>query len=330
MTQTIPSTMTAAAHHRYGAPDVLRPEQRPVPRPRPGEVLVHVAAVAASAADAALRSARPFAARLAAGLLRPRNPVLGSEVAGVVVALGPGVSTPEVGARVVGATGARMGGYAEYVCLPAAGVARVPDGVELADAVGVTEGGLTALPFLRDQARVVAGQRVLVNGASGCVGTAAVQLAAHLGAEVVGVCSARNADLVRSLGATDVVDYRAADFTAARAAYDVVFDTVATSSFRRCRGALKPGGVYLTTAPSPVAAVQSLLTRSTARKHVRLAFTGLRPQAEKAADMALLLGLAEHGVIRPVVERRYPLAEAAEAHRLVDSGRKRGSVLLIP
>ena len=233
------------------------------------------------------------------------------------------------GERVVGATGARMGGYAEYVRLEAVGIARVPDGLTLPDAVGVTEGGLTALPFLRDQARLVPGQRVLVNGASGCVGAAAVQLAADLGAEVVGVCSAGSAELVRSLGAAAVIDYTAEDFTAARGAYDVVFDTVASSSFRRCRGALRPGGVYLTTAPSPVAAVQSLLTRG-ARRRVRLAFTGLRPQADKAADMTVLFGLVVEGRIRAVADRTYPLVDAAEAHRLVDSRHKRGTVVLVP
>ncbi|WP_155859363.1 NAD(P)-dependent alcohol dehydrogenase [Cellulomonas sp. KRMCY2] len=328
-TEPLPRTMTASVHRRYGPPEVLHPEQVPVPAPRPGEVLVRVGAVAASAADAALRAARPAIARLAGGLLHPRNPILGSEVAGVVVALGEGVTAVAVGERVVGATGARMGGYAECVCLRAVGIARVPDGLTLPDAVGVTEGGLTALPFLRDQARLLPGQRVLINGASGCVGAAAVQLAADLGAEVVGVCSGRSAELVRSLGATEVIDYTAEDFTAARGAYDVVFDTVATSSFRRCRRALRPGGVYLTTAPSPVAAVQSLLTRG-ARRRVRLAFTGLRPQADKAADMTVLIGLAVEGRIRPVVDRTYPLADAAEAHRLVDSRHKRGTVVLVP
>lgn len=322
--------MLAATHRRYGPPEVLRTEQVPVPRPRPGEVLVRVGAVAATAADAALRGAHPLAARLAGGLRRPRNPILGSELAGVVVGRGTAVTDVGLGERVVGATGARMGGYAQYACVPAAGLARVPDGMELPDAVGVTEGGLTALPFLRDQARVRANQVVCVNGASGAVGTAAVQLAAHLGAEVVAVCSASNADLVRSLGAARVLDYAADDLTAQVAVFDVVFDTVATSSFRRCRQALVPTGVYLTTAPSPVAAVQTLLTRRTRRRRVRLAFTGLRPQADKAADMAYLLQLAVEGAIRPVVDRSYPLAQAAQAHRYIDTRRKRGVVVLIP
>jgi NADPH:quinone reductase-like Zn-dependent oxidoreductase len=327
--ETLPRTMTAGVHRSYGPPDVLHPEQIPVPTLRPGEVLVRVGAVAASAADAGLRAADPAIARLAGGLFRRRNPILGSEVAGVVVGLGEGVTGMEVGERVAGATGARMGGYAEYVRLQAVGIARVPEGLTLPDAVGVTEGGLTALPFLRDQAHLMAGQRILVNGASGCVGAAAVQLAAHLGAEVVGVCSGVNAELVRSLGAAEVIDYTVDDFASARDAYDVVFDTVATSSFRRCRRALRPGGVYLTTAPSPVAAVQSLLTRRATRR-VRLAFTGLRPQADKAADMTTLLALAAEGRIRPVVDRTFPLADAAEAHRLIDSRHKRGTVVLIP
>jgi NADPH:quinone reductase-like Zn-dependent oxidoreductase len=324
----LPATMRAVAFHRYGPPEVLGVETTPVPVPRSGEVLLRVGAVAVSAADAALRAADPFAARLAVGLLRPRTHVLGSEVAGTVVAVGPVVSGVAVGDRVIGATGARMGAHADYVCVPAAGTARVPDSMDLGDAVGVTEGGLTALPFLRDHGRVRPGQRVLVNGASGGVGTAAVQLAVHLGATVVGVCRGANADLVRSLGATEVVDRTAADFTAARGAYDVVFDTVGTSSYRRCRRCLRPGGVYLTTAPSPVAMAQSVWVPGSRR--VRVAFTGLRPQADKAADMTILLALAVEGSIRPVIDRRYTLEDAVEAHRYVDTKAKRGTVILVP
>jgi NADPH:quinone reductase-like Zn-dependent oxidoreductase len=205
-----------------------------------------------------------------------------------------------------------------------------PAGITPGDAVAIVEGGLTALPFLRDHARVRPGQHVLVNGASGCVGTAAVQLAKHRGATVTGVCSAGNAALVASLGADEVIDYRATDFTRARDAYDVVFDAVGLSSYRRCWAALKPGGVYLTTVPTLAAAARTVLPARPGRRRAVLALTGLRKAADKATDMAYLLGLAESGALRPVIDRTYRLAETPEAHRYVDTGRKRGVAVITP
>jgi NADPH:quinone reductase-like Zn-dependent oxidoreductase len=322
-------TMRAVVYRRYGPPDVLAAEQVPPPAPRDGEVLVRVRAVAVTAADAALRAGVPFAARLAAGVRRPRSAVLGSEVAGEVAAIGPGVTGWRVGDRVAGAAGAAMGGYAELVRLAAAGLAPVPDSLSLTDAVAVTEGGLAALPFLRDHAKVGPGDRVLVNGASGAVGSAAVQLARHLGARVTGVCSAANAELVRSLGADEVIDYRAADFTAARDAYDVVLDAVGTRSFRECRAALRPGGVYLTTVPTAAILFQMVRTRWLGSRRAGIAFTGLRRPAEKARDLATILGLVEAGELRPVIDRICTLEQVPQAHRHVDTGRKRGAVVVV-
>jgi NADPH:quinone reductase-like Zn-dependent oxidoreductase len=323
------ATMRAVTFRRYGPPDVLRVERVPVPTPRAGWVLVRVEAVTVGAADCAMRAADPFVARFASGLRRPRQVVLGSELAGEVVAVGAGVTRPRVGDRVAGAAGIEMGGYAELACLPADGVAIVPDGITAADAVAITEGGLTALPFLRDHAKLRPGQRVLVNGASGGVGSSAVQLAKALGATVTGVCSGANVDLVRSLGADEVIDYERQDFTAARGSWDVVFDTVGKSSFRRARGALAPGGIYLTTVPTAAIMTQLVTTRWRSRR-AGIAFTGLRQPRDKAKDVAHLLELAATGVIRAVIERRYPLEEAAEAHRYVDTGHKRGAVILTP
>jgi NADPH:quinone reductase-like Zn-dependent oxidoreductase len=229
---------------------------------------------------------------------------------------------------VAAATGVAMGGYGEYVRVPAAAAAPVPDAVDLADAAAIIEGGLTALPFLRDHAALRPGQRVLVNGASGAVGTAAVQLAAHLGAHVTGVCGSHNVDLVRSLGAEEVIDYSTADFTARPAEFDVVFDAVGKSSFRRARRVLRDGGVYLTTVPSLPILVHAPWTRLVGRHRAVLAFTGLRSTEDKARDCAELVALAATGRIRAVVDHRWPLAQAAEAHRHVDGGHKRGAVLL--
>jgi NADPH:quinone reductase-like Zn-dependent oxidoreductase len=321
------TTMNAVVHDRYGPPEVLRLADLPRLVPGEREVVIRNHAVTVTAADCAFRAADPFFARFATGLLRPRRPVLGGNVAGEVAAVGRGVTALRPGDRVVGVAGVDMGGYAEYTRLPAEAVVPIPEGIGCADAVAVVEGGLTALPFLRDHAAIGPGRRVLVNGASGAVGTSAVQLAKHFGATVAGVCSTANLELVRSLGADEVIDYTAADFTAERDAYDVVFDAVGKSSFGRCRRALRAGGAYLTTVPGLPVLLQAR-TRHAGGRRVGLAFTGLRPAADKARDMALLLGLAAAAGIMPVVDRTWPLARAADAHRHVDTGRKRGVVVL--
>jgi NADPH:quinone reductase-like Zn-dependent oxidoreductase len=322
------ATMNAVVHHRYGPPEVLELDRLPRPVPAAGEVVVRNYAVTVTSSDCAFRAANPFFARFATGVLRPRRPVLGVEMAGEVAAVGEGVTGLDLGDRVVGVAGVEMGGYAEYTRLPAEAVVAIPDTLSFADAVAVVEGGLTALPFLRDHAKLAAGQRVLVNGASGAVGTAAVQLAKHFGATVTGVCSTANLDLVRSLGADEVIDYTRTDFTRHREAYDVIFDAVGKSSFGRCRRALRPGGTYLTTVPSLPVMLQSLWTRRFGTRTAALAFTGLRPAVDKARDMEVLTALAVEKRIGPVIDRQWPLEKAAEAHRYVDQGRKRGAVVL--
>lgn len=330
MGTTRPTTMTAVVHDTYGPPEVLRTAEVPVPALRPGHVLVRVAAVAVSAADAAMRAADPPVARLAAGLRRPRNPTPGTELSGTVVEVAPDVTSVAVGARVVAATGVRAGGYAQYAAVDARSVAPVPDVVDLVEAAAVIEGGLTAWPFLRDHGRVTAGTRLLVLGAAGSVGASAVQLGAHLGAHVTGVCSTAHVDLVRSLGAAEVVDRTRVDVTAGPGEFDVVLDAVGASSFRGCRHLLSPHGVYLTTVPTLDALVRAPLTRVLRGRRGGIAFTGLRSDAAKVADMRHLLDLAAAGHLRPVVDRTLPLARAADAHRVVEQRHKTGSLLLEP
>ncbi len=327
----LPATMRAVTVRRYGPPEVLRVEELPVPRPGKGEVLLRVGALAVSRADAAMRAADPAIVRLVSGLRGPRQPVPSSELAGVVVAVGEGVTGLEPGVRVVGATGARAAAAAEYALAPAAGVVPVPDGLSDADAVALVEGGLTALPFLRDAGRLAPGQAVCVNGASGAVGVAAVQLAVALGGTVTAVCGPANAALVRALGAAEVVDRTRADVTALTGAFDVLFDAVGTLTYRRARGALTPGGVYLTTVPSASIAWHVLATSLPGvRRRARIAFTGLRSPEAKGADIRTLLRFAADGDLRPVVGRTFPMAEVVEAHRYVDSGLKRGTAVLFP
>ena len=321
--------MKAIVYHTYGSPDVLRLEEVATPTPRDNEVLIRVHAAAVTTTDCAARKGKPFLARLAFGPIRPKKPILGTEFAGEIAAVGRDVTRFSVGDQVFAASGTGFGAHAEYICVPEDGaLARKPANLTLEEAAAVCEGGLTALPFLRDSGKIQSGRRVLINGASGAVGTAAVQLAKHFGAEVTGVCGARNVDLVRSLGADEVIDYTTQDFTRIGQTYDVIFDAVGKSSFRRCRRSLKQGGRYLTTVPTLAILPQMAWTSKVGSKRAMITFTGLRPPGEKAKDLRFLAELVEAGELRPVIDRRYPLEQIAEAHGYVDTGHKRGSVVM--
>jgi NADPH:quinone reductase-like Zn-dependent oxidoreductase len=295
------------------------------PTPKAGELLVRVQATAATPPDVAFRSGKPFLVRFFSGLWRPRYSP-GTEVGGEVVAAGPGVTRFRPGDPIVGATGTSYGAYAEYVCLHEDGiVARRPANMTPGDAVHVTDGGLTALVFLRDHAKLRPGQSILINGASGSVGLYAVQLAKYYGADVTGVCSGANAQLVMSLGADRVIDYTQHDFTRDDQTYDVIFDAIGKSSFGQCRRALKPGGVYMTTVPSARILLDMVRTKVSGDRRALFAATGLSQRVE---NLIFLIQLYEAGAIRSVVDRCYPLAEIAAAHRYVETERKRGAVVI--
>lgn len=321
--------MKAIVFDRYGGPEVFRYAEVEKPVAGPGEVLVRNHVTVATPPDVAFRSAKPFIVRMFTGWFRPKTPIMGGSFAGVVEAVGPGVTRFAPGERVFGAPATEFGTYAEFVSALADGsVARTPDGTSDEDACALSEGFLTAMPFIRDEARLQPGQSILINGASGSVGTVAVQIARHIGAHVTAVCSTRNGELVRSLGADEVIDYTREDFTQRTGAWDVVFDAVGKSSFTRARGALKPGGVYMTTVPG-FGIVWHMLTQARPEgKRALLATTGLRPVADKRADLELMAEMAAAGVLRAVIDRRYPLSEMADAHRYVETGRKRGSVIV--
>ena len=320
--------MRVAANERYGPPEVVGIAERPAPEPGAGEMRIRVHAASIGAADSAGRSGTPWFARLAFGLRAPKQPVLGSDFAGVVDAVGPGVTRFAIGDRVFGATGADGGAHAELLIVAESGaIVSLPAAVDMTDAAAICDGGLTALPFLRDGAHLRPGARVLVNGASGSVGAAAVQLAKHLGAEVTAVCGPAHVELVRSLRADRVIDYTREDFTAARDAYDVIFDAVGKSTFRQCRHSLVAGGTYLTTVPSFAIMLQQLTSRAGSRRAV-IMFTGLRKDADKIPDLEELAALAASGAFRPVIDRVVPFDQIVEAHRRVDSGHKAGSLVV--
>lgn len=316
--------MLAAIVDRYGPPEALAIREVPTPEPGPEQVLVKIHATVVTPSDVAFRNGELWIARLFSGPFKPRLPILGDAFAGTVVGVGAGVIRFAVGDRVAGSTGPELAAHAQFAVVDQAGaMVKLPDNVEFGEAAGLCDGGLTALPFLRDQGQLGPGQHILVNGASGSIGTTAVQLARAMGAVVTGVTSTRNLELAHSIGADRVIDYTAEDFTATDAAYDVIFDTVGKSSFARCHHALKPDGIYLT--PMPV--VSPAMLRKSGRR-VRFAATGLRKPAEKARDLVLLVDWLATGKLRTVIEREYDLSEIAAAHAHVETGHKVGSVVV--
>jgi NADPH:quinone reductase-like Zn-dependent oxidoreductase len=320
--------MRAVVATRYGSPDVLRVGEVPKPTPGDDEILVRVRATVVGPPDSATREGRPFLVRLFSGLRRPAG-VPGDVFAGDVEAVGRNVAQFAPGDAVFGTAAPGSGAHAEYLCLPEdAAVAVLPSDLTYGEAAAVCDGGLTAMAFLTDHARLQSGESVLVNGASGSVGSAAVQLASASGATVTGVCSTANVELVRSLGAETVIDYTVTDFTTTGETYDVVFDAVGKRSFSACEDSLAPGGRYLTTVLSARTLVQTAWTRLFGDRRAIFAATGLASPSTKRAHLVELRSLVESGAFRPVVDRTYSFDDVADAHRYVDTGHKTGSVVV--
>lgn len=319
--------MKAYVYREYGGPDKVHLEDVPTPTPRRGEILVKVHATTVTAADwRALTLEMPpgFGAmgRLVFGLTRPRKPILGMEFAGVVERVGEGAARFREGDEVFGSTGGRMGAHAEHVAIAeGAHLARKPAGISFEEAAALSFGPSTALYFL-DKAHVAPGERVLVIGASGGVGTATVQLAKHRGAHVTGVTSAPNAELVRSLGADRVVDYAVEDALAEREAYDVIVDTVEGTDFRRARDALRPGGRFAVVSGKLGDVIGAPFTSKKGRTLV----TGVAKEGRAVAER--IAALAGEGAIRPTIDHVYAFREMREAHARVASRRKRGNVVV--
>lgn len=320
--------MKAIVNTSYGTPDVLRLEEVAAPTPKDDEVQVRVRAAVVGPADCAFRKGEPFVVRLLYGLKRPKYAIGGTEFAGEVSAVGSAVTSFKPGDAVYGMSPDHFGAHAEYVCVrESKPLAPRPAGTSYEEAVGIMDGAPTALTFLRSVARLEPGQRVLVNGASGAVGSAAVQLARHFGAHVTGVCSTANVEMVKALGADEVIDYTREDFTRSGQTYDVIFDAVGKSSFSRCKRALTPQGVYMTTnVPSLPLALQILWTSVVGGKKAKFTTAGLKQSQE---SLRFLKELAESGKLKATIDRCYPLEQAADAHRYVDTGRKKGSVVLV-
>jgi NADPH:quinone reductase-like Zn-dependent oxidoreductase len=311
--------MRAVVHKSYGPPEVQRLEEVERPVPADDEVLVRVHATTVNRTDCGLRAAKPFVTRLMTGLRRPKRKILGMEFAGVVEEAGAAVTEFEVGDEVFGV---RSGAHAELICVREAGaIAHKPAGISFEEAAAVGDGGCTALGCLR-QAELEQGQRIVVYGASGSIGTAGVQLAKHFGAHVTAVCNTKNLELVRSLGADVVIDYTREDFTKNGETYHVIFDAVGKYSFRRGRRSLKPGGYYIATDGFHNLA-WALWTWKLGERQLKLALARYRK-----ADVLLLKELVEAGNYRAVIDRTYPLEQVVEASKYVETGEKTGNVVL--
>jgi NADPH:quinone reductase-like Zn-dependent oxidoreductase len=313
----------AVVYDRYGPPDVLRLEEVERPVPAEDQLLVRVHASTVTRSDCGFRSAEIFISRVFTGLRRPKQRIPGMEFAGEVEAVGSAVTEFEVGDRVFGVKGS--GAHAEFTCIrESSPAALMPPGMSFEDAAAVCDGASLALACLR-KADALRGRSVLVYGASGAVGTAGVQLAKHFGAEVTAVCKTEAVELVRSLGANEVIDYTRDDFTKNGKTYDVVFDAVGKHSFRRSRHALKADGIFVETDLGFMwhAPLLALLTRWVGDKRVAIGITRYAKE-----DVLLLKGLIEAGEFRPVVDRIYRLEDVVEAHRYVETGQKTGNVVL--
>jgi NADPH:quinone reductase-like Zn-dependent oxidoreductase len=320
--------MKAIVCQHYGPPEVLQCREVPQPSPQDHEVLIRIRATTVTSADCRVRGLdmpRGFGllARLALGLSGPRQSILGTEFAGDVQAVGARVRRFKRGDAVFALGGTRMGGYAEYRCLPEDGCLAIrPATLAVDESAALAFGGTTALDFFR-RAQLRQGESVLINGASGGVGTAAVQLARYFGADVTAVCSAANADLVRTLGARRVIDYTREDFTRDGRTYDLIMDVVGTAPFARCKDSLKTQGrllLVLATLPDMLAIPWLRL------RHAQRIIAG--PAVEQAEDLQFLAELAQAGEFKPVIDRRYPFEQMVQAHRYVGTGRKRGNVVV--
>ena len=327
--------MKAVVCTKYGAPDVLQVREVEKPVPKANEMLVKVHATTVTTGDCRIRSftlARWFwlPGRIMYGLTKPRKKIPGNELSGEIESVGKDVKRFKKGDQVFGISWGTsfQGATAEYICLPEDGmVATRPANLTHEEAAALPVGGLTALHFLR-KGNIQNGQKVLIYGASGSVGTFAVQLAKYFGAEVTGVCSTTNLELVKSLGADKVIDYTKEDFTKTGQSWDVIFDTENKSSFSQCKGSLTQKGVYLKTYPGLTILLQMLWTSMFSSKKAKISATGLRPVPERLSFLKELVELIEAGKIKSVIDRCYPLEQIAEAFRYAEKGHKKGNVVI--
>lgn len=321
--------MKAALFRTYQKNGPIRIGDIEKPEPQKNEILVKVKATTVTAVDSIFRKGDSFFPRLVTGLFKPKIPVLGTELSGVVETIGSDVTRFVPGDEVIADSGTHYGAHAQYVTVSEEEpVSKIPENLTFHEAAALCYGGLTALPFLREGGQISKGNRILVIGASGSVGSFAVQLSAYFGADVTGFCSTANVDLVTSLGANHVIDYKKTPLSDINQTFDIIFDTVSKYSLKACRHLLTENGRYLTTGLSAVSIREMIMTKLRGKKKSILMFTGLRSPEEKLNDLEFLIKLVENGDLKPLIDRVYDFDLINDAFEYVDKGHKRGNVII--
>jgi NADPH:quinone reductase-like Zn-dependent oxidoreductase len=320
--------MKAIECKEYGSTEVFQYNEVAIPCPKYNEVLIRNYATTVTAADTMMRKGKPYIGRLYLGLKRPNRPILGFEFAGEIVEVGQGVSLFKTGDKVFGGT-TKLGCYAEYVCVSEKEViTTIPENISYEEAAPVSGSAITVLNFLKGMAHIKKNDKVLINGASGGLGTYAVQFAKHIGAEVTGVCSTANVEMVKSLGADRVIDYTKDDFTKSGDKYDIIFDTVGKRSFSACKNSLTKTGVYLSPVLNFQLFMQFIRTSLFGNKKAKFSFTGMLPVKERLNYFIELKELLKNGKIKTILDNHYPLSQIAEAHKYIEKGHKKGNVVI--
>ncbi len=322
--------MKAIVVTKYGSPEVLQIQNVDKPSIKEDEILIKVHATPVTKADTMMRKADPYISRFFLGFSRPKRPIIGTGFAGTIENVGEAVKEFKIGDSVFGETGVNFSANAEYIAMPANGVLAIkPENMSFEEAATICDGPMTSLNFLREIGQIKQGQKVLINGASGSLGTAAVQLAKYFGAEVTGVSSTRNLELVKSLGADKVIDYTKEDFTKTGETYDIIYDTIGKSSFFKSKKALNPKGVYLSPVLKLSVLIPMIWTSMMGGKKAKFSATGLLPTPELLKLLKKLRQIIEGGYLKTILDKSYPLDQSVEAHRYVDTGRKKGNVVLV-
>lgn len=315
---------------KYGGPEVYRLMDVEQPIPSENEILVEVYRSIVSPTDVNFRSGKPFVARLFSGLTKPKKTIHGEMFVGKVVQVGSGVTEFKVDDLVYGTNGMKLGAYAEYVAVDTKeAIKKVPNDIKYKDALPLLDGGITALPFLRELAKAKKGDTVLINGASGAVGSMAVMIAKHLGCHVTGVCSTNNVEAVMNVGADEVIDYTKEDFTQNKNTYDIIFDTVGKASYSKAKQALTEHGLFITTVPTPGIMLQALFKKNSTKRRASFMAAGLRKPAQKISDLEYLEELIRNNELTPLHGNEYPLSKLGEAQTYVETGHKVGNVTVI-
>ncbi|HEX79212.1 MAG TPA: NAD(P)-dependent alcohol dehydrogenase [Dehalococcoidia bacterium] len=315
--------MKAVIYEKYGPPEVLQLKEVEKPTLKDNEVLIKVHATTVTPMDLRLRQpGMNIIARMIAGLIKPKNPILGVEFAGEIESVGKDVKRFKECDQVYGGA-LPFGAHAEYICMPENKVGIKPSNMTFEEAAGVTFAGTTALKFLREKGNIREGQKVLIIGASGSMGTFAVQLAKYFGTDVTGVCSTSNLEMVQSLGADKVIDYTKEDFTKTGQTYDIIFDAVGKRSFSQCKGSLNSGGIYLSTVATIPLLLQMLWTSKIGDKKAVFAMLPFTPE-----DLVFLKDAIEAGKVKTVIDQTYPLSEISAAHKHVATGHKKGNIVI--